>query len=1038
MLITRIELENIKSYRHLTLDFRRGTTAISGVNGAGKTTLVEAIGYALFNHLPYNQSQFVREGEKTGKIVVHLLGSDDRPYEVERRCGASAQWSVFDVEANFRVEQRADVQDKLHDIFGIDRERPLESLFRDALGVPQGTFTAIFLEPARIRKETFNALLQIEDYETAFKYLLQVSNHYKEQVQEQKSEIQRLEIETRELPEWRATLKERRADDEQMKQQNVQYTEQLVVCEARSQLLKQQREQLNATRSAYAQQQTKAAAARQWLDSCAQSLRDARQAQQAIEASENDHARYTQADALLRQLRQDERLRNSLLEQSNQHRHGLATIEANIRNLLTQLDEVETARKRLAELAPFVEQQYELDMQRETLQRQALQHEGLVKDIKRLDGQQISSQQKLDGLQRAIAAIEPLQPLAAQFNERQERYTALQVQAAERSTKRRAFTEKNDLLQKKLDEKEQAATNLRKAEDFIAALEEHRAEAEELLDLQTQSLDLTAQVNRLKGNIDGYTKSRRLSAGGQCPLLHEPCQNIKARGLISLEFYFDDEIKRDKAEIDALNQRLSTVDKRATQVKRYADELSKIGFYTEKRDSYAERLRQVALEITHLEREISALQADLDALNDIDAQIAQARIDQEESQRADRQMRTLPGLQQQSTEIQEQFAQTIADIRERGQQAELLRDSAAQQKIVEHELKQLNDPRSQSKVQQATIQREEEYQQQLRREQAQQQQSEQRLQELQQQLAQYAILDARIAEQEAIRAMCQQGYHTYLKNQDIARQLPERELAEQQARITSEQTDQDLQAAESAYNEAKAAFNEEELLAIDKQITFLNREISAIARELSNLQEKINDLEHKIELGDALLIELEAARKEKATLEDLTRMVDQFRKLIKEAAPFVLKAMLTDISGEANRIFCEIMGDRSAQLNWLDDYEIVLRRQGIDRTFAQLSGGEQMSAALAMRLALLKKLSSLNIAFFDEPTQNMDELRRTNLADQIRRVRGFDQLFVISHDDTFEQSLDSLVRLRKKDGETHIVAEDETISEREQVTVNAS
>ncbi|HEV2474587.1 MAG TPA: hypothetical protein VGS41_18065, partial [Chthonomonadales bacterium] len=651
---------------------------------------------------------------------------------------------------------------------------------------------------------------------------------------------------------------------------------------------------------------------------------------------------------------QDERLRNGLLEQSNQHRHSLATIEANIRNLLTQLDEVETARKRLAELAPFVEQQYELDMQRETLQRQALQHEGLVKDIKRLDGQQISSQQKLDGLQRAIAAIEPLQPLAAQFNERQERYTALQVQAAERSTKRRAFTEKNDLLQKKLDEKEQAATNLRKAEDFIAALEEHRAEAEELLDLQTQSLDLTAQVNRLKGNIDGYTKSRRLSAGGQCPLLHEPCQNIKARGLISLEFYFDDEIKRDKAEIDALNQRLSTVDKRATQVKRYADELSKIGFYTEKRDSYAERLRQVALEITHLEREISALQADLDALNDIDAQIAQARIDQEESQRADRQMRTLPGLQQQSTEIQEQFAQTIADIRERGQQAELLRDSAAQQKIVEHELKQLNDPRSQSKVQQATIQREEEYQQQLRREQAQQQQSEQRLQELQQQLAQYAILDARIAEQEAIRAMCQQGYHTYLKNQDIARQLPERELAEQQARITSEQTDQDLQAAESAYNEAKAAFNEEELLAIDKQITFLNREISAIARELSNLQEKINDLEHKIELGDALLIELEAARKEKATLEDLTRMVDQFRKLIKEAAPFVLKAMLTDISGEANRIFCEIMGDRSAQLNWLDDYEIVLRRQGIDRTFAQLSGGEQMSAALAMRLALLK------------------------------------------------------------------------------------
>jgi exonuclease SbcC len=1038
MLITRIELENIKSYRHLTVDFRRGTTAISGANGAGKTTLVEAIGYALFNHLPYNQSQFVREGEKTGKIVIHLLGSDDRPYEVERRCGASAQWIVFDVEADSRVEQRADVLDKLHDIFGIDRERPLESLFRDALGVPQGTFTAIFLEPARIRKETFNALLQIEDYETAFKYLLQVSNHYKEQAQEQKDEIQRLEIETRELPEWRTALKERRVEDEQKKQQNVQYTEQLVVCEAHSQLLKQQREQLNATRSAYAQQQTKATAARQWLDNCVQSLRDARNAQQAIEASQGDYMRYTQADALLRQLRQDERLRNELSEQSNKHHHALATVEANLRNLRTHLEEVDTARKRLAELVPFVEQQYELEMQRETLQRQALQHETLVKDIKRLDGQQITLQQKLDGLQRSIATIEPLQPLAAQLNQRQERYTALQVQASRRSTNQRSFTEKSDLLQKKLDEKEQAASSLRKAEDFIVTLEGHRQEAEALPDLQQQSIDLAAKINQLKGNIDGYTKSRRLSAGGQCPLLHEQCMNIKARGLASLEFYFDDEIKHSRANMEVLSQQLEQVEKRIIPVKRYADELGKIGFYAEKRDGYAEKLRQTALEITHLEREVSALQTDLDALTDIDAQIAQARSEQEESQRADRQVRTLPGLQLQCAEVQSQLEQTIADIRERGQQAELLRDSAAQQKRVEQQLAELNDPRSLSKVQQATIQREGEFQQQLEQESARQQASKQSLQELQQQLAQYTDLDARIAEQEAIRTMCQQGYSTYLKNQDIARQLPEREQAEQQARSKSEQADQGLQAAETAYNEARAAFNEEELLEVDKKITFLNREISAIARELSNLQEKINDLEHKIELGDALLIELDAARKEKATLEDLTRMVDQFRKLIKEAAPFVLKAMLIDISSEANRIFCEIMGDRSAQLNWEDDYEIVLRRQGVNRIFAQLSGGEQMSAALAIRLALLKKLSTLNIAFFDEPTQNMDELRRTNLADQIRRVRGFDQLFVISHDDTFEQSLDSLVRLRKKDGETHMVGEDELIIEREQVTVHAS
>src|SRR5262249_44794970 len=124
-----------------------------------------------------------------------------------------------------------------------------------------------------------------------------------------------------------------------------------------------------------------------------------------------------------------------------------------------------------------------------------------------------------------------------------------------------------------------------------------------------------------------------------------------------------------------------------------------------------------------------------------------------------------------------------------------------------------------------------------------------------------------------------------------------------------------------------------------------------------------------------------------------------------------------------------IMGDRSAQLTWSEDYEITLLRQGLKRAFAQLSGGEQMSAALAMRLALLKKLSTLNLAFFDEPTQNMDEQRRSNLAEQIRRVRGFDQLIVISHDDTFDQGLDSVLRLRKQDGQTRLVNtnDDETV-----------
>ena len=79
-----------------------------------------------------------------------------------------------------------------------------------------------------------------------------------------------------------------------------------------------------------------------------------------------------------------------------------------------------------------------------------------------------------------------------------------------------------------------------------------------------------------------------------------------------------------------------------------------------------------------------------------------------------------------------------------------------------------------------------------------------------------------------------------------------------------------------------------------------------------------------------------------------------------------------------------------------------------------------MSAALAVRMALLKEMSEVDFAFFDEPTQNMDGERRTNLANQISEIRGFDQLIVISHDDTFEHHTENLIRLTKTHEETQL------------------
>ncbi|MGI9036922.1 MAG: hypothetical protein ACR2GD_12920, partial [Pyrinomonadaceae bacterium] len=146
---------------------------------------------------------------------------------------------------------------------------------------------------------------------------------------------------------------------------------------------------------------------------------------------------------------------------------------------------------------------------------------------------------------------------------------------------------------------------------------------------------------------------------------------------------------------------------------------------------------------------------------------------------------------------------------------------------------------------------------------------------------------------------------------------------------------------------------------------------------------------------------------------------DFIRETLKEAAPRVARNYVHFVSLEANQMFREISGSAERTLKWTEDYGVVLEENGHERPFVNLSGGEQMAAALSVRLAILMQLSDIRLAFFDEPTTNMDEVRRERLAEQISQITKkrinekplFDQLFVISHDDTFEGYVDNVISI---------------------------
>ena len=193
MHITKIELENIKSHASAVFEFPRGTTAITGENGAGKTSIIEAVAWVLFDLLEYKKDDFLRRGATKGSARVHFIsGVDEREYVVHRDTGTG--YNVSDPRLGIRLaDKKEEVFRFLWQHLGLEPGTDLKTLFRQAIGVPQGTFTAIFLEGATDRKIAFDRLLKVEEYRQAAEKLRETAKYIDNAVADARERIARAE-----------------------------------------------------------------------------------------------------------------------------------------------------------------------------------------------------------------------------------------------------------------------------------------------------------------------------------------------------------------------------------------------------------------------------------------------------------------------------------------------------------------------------------------------------------------------------------------------------------------------------------------------------------------------------------------------------------------------------------------------------------------------------------------------------------------------------------------------------------------------------
>jgi len=265
-------------------------------------------------------------------------------------------------------------------------------------------------------------------------------------------------------------------------------------------------------------------------------------------------------------------------------------------------------------------------------------------------------------------------------------------------------------------------------------------------------------------------------------------------------------------------------------------------------------------------------------------------------------------------------------------------------------------------------------------------------------------------------------YKRYLKNVDLANSLGKKQEKVKDVKSSLEDLKVEIKRLESELEKHEKNFSQEEL---DTALRLLEKNKEIRTRHQTKIKEKKVQLDDKNEIIRNLKKKkkkLEEKKEKKEELEKDLEFTQFIRQIYKESRPLITEILVAEISKEADYIYRDLRGNPAEQLSWTKDYEIIVEEAGEKRNFLKLSGGEQMCAALSVRLAILKILSNINIVFLDEPTANLDDDKKSNLVNQLKSLTNFSQLFIISHDETFESMTEHIINLEKVGGETKVVS----------------
>ena len=919
MEILSVTLKNFKSHSDRCFTFQPGTNAICGENGAGKTSILEAIAWTLFNYRgAYKNEDLIRNGASTAQAIVKFISNrDGRTYAV-KRCTTTG-YTIYDPQLGESLEYKRiddEVMPWLRQHLGVAPGTDLGRLFANTVGVPQGTFTADFLQTPETRKKIFDSILKVEEYRQTNQQMLSLEKY-------SKVELETLE---RAIAQYQEALQER----EPLQQRRQSLSDEITQDEATLAHLQAELATLQATKNqlaAQAQQVQQLAIQVQQLtvnvegkqQSIAfleQSMQRTKQAVQICEANRESYQTYLKTQTTLQELEQQIKQRQRLLKQREHQQRALTEHHTEITRLKLKLENLSKASAEIERLQPLLQQQEALEHQHAAVIEQLNQiqaykseQQNLSRQIVRLQAEQTKLAQDIEQIQALQTAVDQIPDLEHKRDRLQEQLSRVEAAKQFEAELRQLVTEGETKRDRHQGDAEHALATLRDVQQLVPLLA--TAPVESVLSALEAGVALnTDLINAL------WRILADLSEQVSTPKLQQQLRQVKAQ-------------------LDTAYQQraaFATLETKQTQHAEGQTELAQLH----------DRMTQL--------KELLAAEA--------------------------------------QWQLQRQTLMT--DLKQLGDprgQVQLLERELHQHSALNQQYDVLNATYSTTKAAIATLETE---------------------------LESFADLDDQLDQQKTLQQTHQAGYLVYLQHRHDANQRGRLEAELQAAIAQLHQLKTDHQTLQTQYEQLLQTHDPEKLQQVEATYSHQRSQCDRIQGSLPQQRKLLAELDHQLTQLQRIAETCERAQADLTQKKKVHRFIAFARKAYKEAGPRITERYVQTISREADRLFRELLNRPNVSLEWTRDYEIVIQEGAHKRRLINLSGGEQMCAALAVRLALLRVLADIDIAFFDEPTTNMDRPRRESLAEAIANIKTFRQLFVISHDDTFEKVTENVIFIERE------------------------